>query len=79
MRSDEDQGGSDRQCHLIQLFRHQIQRLTARPAPAEPDHYVASLECLEKETIFYPATACHARPLPFLDIVISKGRQVQGC
>ena len=46
MRSDEDQGGSDRQCRLIQLFRHQIQLLTARPAPAEPHHYVAKLECL---------------------------------
>jgi hypothetical protein len=44
MRSDEDQGG--RQCRLIQPSRHQIQRLTARPAPAEPDQYVARLECL---------------------------------
>ena len=48
MRSDEDQGGSDRQCRLIQPSRHQIQRLTARPAPAEPDQYVARLECLGK-------------------------------
>ena len=46
MRSDEDQGGSDRQCRLIQPSRHQIQLLTARPAPAEPDQYVARLECL---------------------------------
>ena len=46
MRSDEDQGGSDRQCRLIQPFRHQIQLLTTRPAPAEPDQYVARLECL---------------------------------
>jgi hypothetical protein len=45
-RSDEDQGGSDRQCRLIQPFRHQIQLLAARPAPAEPDHYAARLECL---------------------------------
>jgi hypothetical protein len=45
-RSDEDQGGSDRQCRLIQPFRHQIQLLAARPAPAEPDHYAATLECL---------------------------------
>jgi len=45
-RSDEDQGGSDRQCRLIQPSRHQIQLLTARPAPAEPDQYVARLECL---------------------------------
>src|SRR3954451_9810821 len=43
-RSDEDQGG--RQCRLIQPSRHQIQLLTARPAPAEPDQYVARLECL---------------------------------
>jgi hypothetical protein len=34
----KDQGGSNRQCRLIQLFRHQIQLLTARPAPAEPHH-----------------------------------------
>jgi hypothetical protein len=40
------QGGSDRQCRLIQPFRHQIQLLAARPAPAEPDHYAARLECL---------------------------------
>ena len=45
-RSDKNQGGSDRQCRLIQLFRHQIQLLTARPAPAEPHHRVAKLECL---------------------------------
>src|SRR3954464_5002352 len=44
--SDEDQGGSDRQCRLIQHFRHQIQLLVARPAPAEPNRYVATLECL---------------------------------
>jgi hypothetical protein len=43
-RSEKDQGG--RQCRLIQLFRHQIQLLTARPAPAEPHHHVAKLECL---------------------------------
>jgi hypothetical protein len=49
MRSDEDQGGSDRQCRLIQPSRHQIQLLTARPALAEPDQYVARLECLVTE------------------------------
>jgi hypothetical protein len=49
MRSDEDQGGSDRQCRLIQPSRHQIQLLTARPAPAEPHQYVARLECLVTE------------------------------
>jgi hypothetical protein len=56
MRSDEDQGGSDRQCRLIQPSRHQIQLLTARPAPAEPDQYVARLECLvTKATSHNPA------------------------
>src|SRR6187402_2552841 len=50
-RSDEDQGGSDRQCRLIQPSRHQIQLLTARPAPAEPDQYVAKLECLKRGEI----------------------------
>jgi hypothetical protein len=45
-RSDEDQGGSHPHCRLIQPFRHQIQLLAARPAPAEPDHYAARLECL---------------------------------
>ena len=45
-RSDEDQGGSHRHRRLIQPFRHQIQLLAARPAPAEPDHYAARLECL---------------------------------
>jgi hypothetical protein len=44
--SDEDQGGSHRHRRLIQRFRHQIQLLTTRPAPAEPDQYVARLECL---------------------------------
>jgi hypothetical protein len=47
-RSDEDQGGSDRQCRLIQPSRHQIQLLTARPAPAEPHRHVAKLECLNR-------------------------------
>ena len=32
---------------LIQFFRHQNQLLSARPAPAEPHHHVAKLECLE--------------------------------
>src|SRR4051812_33964580 len=45
-RSDDDQGGSHRQCRLIQRFRHQIQLLAPHPAPAEPDRYVAKLECL---------------------------------
>ena len=53
MRSDEDQGGSDRQCRLIQPSRHQIQLLTARPAPAEPDQYVARLECLASQIYVY--------------------------
>ena len=44
--SDEDPGGSHHHRRLIQLFRHQIQLLTARPAPAEPHHHVAKLECL---------------------------------
>jgi hypothetical protein len=35
---------------LIQFFRHQIQLLSARPAPAEPHHHVAKLECLEMES-----------------------------
>src|SRR3954471_24931848 len=48
-RSDEDQGGSHRQCRLIQRFRHPIQLLAPHPAPAEPDRYVAKLECLAKE------------------------------
>jgi hypothetical protein len=41
-----DQGGSHRHRRLIQPFRHQIQLLAARPAPAEPDRYAARLECL---------------------------------
>ena len=45
-RSDEDQGGSHRHRRLIQHFRHQTQLLAAHPAPAEPDRYVARLECL---------------------------------
>jgi len=47
-RSDDDQGGSHRQCRLIQRFRHQIQLLAPHPAPAEPDRYVAKLECLNR-------------------------------
>jgi hypothetical protein len=45
-RSDKDQGGSHCHRRLIQPFRHQIQLLAARPAPAEPDRYAARLECL---------------------------------
>src|SRR5689334_3690895 len=48
-RSDDDQGGSHRYGRLIQPFRHQIQLLTARPAPAELDYHVARLECLVKD------------------------------
>src|SRR3954462_13252468 len=47
-RSDDDQGGSHRQCRLIQRFRHPIQLLAPHPAPAEPDRYVAKLECLNR-------------------------------
>jgi hypothetical protein len=49
-RSGEDQGGSHRHRRLIELFRHQIQLLAARPAPAEPNRYVARLECLVYQT-----------------------------
>ncbi len=48
-----------------------------------PDRFVSSASVLfdfyEKETILCPATACHARSLPFQHIVPGKGRQVQGC
>jgi hypothetical protein len=72
-RSDEDQGGSDRQCRLIQPSRHQIQLLSARPAPAEPHRHVAKLECLVliHSAAYRPQPKAAARKWSGFDLGIS--------